>query len=415
MRETAMPPDVIPEIRERTSSRSANGNTYVILLSGSRSLNKRTSLFIEGLVQQETGVRVFALPRGKWNFDRFEHLIEPSHTGRFDIQWETPQKPGLAAVFCFHWIMLPLALLIGFLRRAPVVYDEHDHYELNAHERNGWAAVNWVNSKLIRAIHRLCLPSVNLVTCIHLADSLLRNHLRRWQPAVLELHNYPVAAWSREISVENSDRPLCFVYMGGVFEEKGVAAAASAFCLLPDALRGNSEFHVFGNGDQQLMQQLQRKSGIILHNSVSPEELRDFVGAHRCCGLVLYREHPRYRLIGSNSRKLYEYLAIGMPVICTSVGELPEFIRQHHVGLVIDPKLDAAELRDAMSEMLMSSEKFRTMSANATRLMQQPEMTWENEWNKVTASGVLTKDNSICVGQAGWQKSGWTEISSSQG
>ncbi len=390
-------------------------NNFVILLSGSRGLNKRTSLFIEGLLKQQTGVRVLSLPRGKWNLSRFEHPVEPSSSGRFAVQWQVKRRPLLTAVFCFHWIMLPLAILIGLLRRVPVVYDEHDHYELNAHERDGWPITNWFNTRLIRAIHATCLPLVDLVTCIHLANSMLKSHLQKWQSAVLELHNYPVAAWSCDVRLHSETLPLCFVYMGGVYEEKGVGAAAAAFCSLPQDVRRNSEFHVFGNGDQQLMQQLQQKSGIILHDSVSPAELRDFVGAHRCCGLVLYREHPRYQLIGSNSRKLYEYLAIGMPVICTSVGELPEFILQHHVGLVINPKLDPAELRDAMAEMLMSSEQFQRMSGNAIRLMKQPEMTWENEWNKVTAAGVLTKRNSVCVRPAEWQQSGWTGVSSTHG
>ncbi len=364
-------------------------NQYVLCLSGHRVLNKRISLFIEGVLQSGSGVRVLAFPRGQWSLQRFESLSEEPQSGRYQLRYRDCQDARLASILCFHWAMLPLAVLIGWLKKVPVVYDEHDHYEINTLERSTSWLRNVLSRHAIRLFHTVLLPYVTLVTCIHLANDLLKNHLSRWQPNVTELHNYPVAAWRSHYPKRDLSARLCFIYMGGVFAEKGVSQAVAAFCSLPESLRIRGDLHIFGSGDDTLIRELGLNSQITLHNSLSPAQLRAFAASHRCCGLVLYHDHPRYRLIGTNSRKLYEYLAIGMPVICTSVGELPEFIRKHNVGLVINSQISQDELCEAMLQMLDPDGCWHSQAENAFRLMQRPEMTWEHEWEKVMSSGVI--------------------------
>lgn len=185
----------------------------------------------------------------------------------------------------------------------------------------------------------------------------------------------------------NSD--LCFLYMGGVYQEKGVMQAASAYRLLPTTIQERCKLHVFGNGDKQLMDKLAAVPGVFIHNSLPPARLRQFAAENRCCGLVLYNEHPRYKLIGTNSRKLYEYLALGMPVICTSVGELPQFLNEHEVGLLISSQIEIEELTASMLKFAESNGFWDELSERARHLMNMPEMTWEHEWGKVASSGVL--------------------------
>jgi glycosyltransferase involved in cell wall biosynthesis len=146
---------------------------------------------------------------------------------------------------------------------------------------------------------------------------------------------------------------------------------------------------MFGHGDPELIEELRQYPDITVHNSVSPAELREFASQHRCCGLVLYNEHPRYRLIGTNSRKLYEYLAMGLPVISTSVGELPDFIIRNQVGIVIDARIDTEELSSAMQRLAQTDSAWQEWSTNARLLMSKPEMSWEYEWNRVRDAGVL--------------------------
>ncbi|MCA9061989.1 MAG: glycosyltransferase family 4 protein [Planctomycetaceae bacterium] len=377
----------------KTSPPKSSSHRHAVCLTGARSLNKRMSLFVEGLLDTGLGVQVVALPRGNWNLQRFETRAEqqPALSASCVCFSVTPDS-HLSVVLCFHWIMLPLAVLWATIRRVPLIYDEHDHYEINTLEGGGPLIVRQFRRLIVRGIHRICLPFVTLVTCIHMANAELKQHLQRWQKNVLELHNYPVTAWRSVTAVTEATRPLSFIYVGGVFEEKGVRHAAEAFLSLPPEVRGTSHLHIFGGGDESLIRELQECPSVTVHNSVTPQRLREFAEQERCCGLVLYNDHPRYGRIGTNSRKLYEYLAMGMPVIATSVGEIKQFVADHDVGIVIDARVSTRELQQAMLRLADGTARtWERQAGNARLLMQSPEMTWEHEWAKVLRSEALSR------------------------
>ena len=295
----------------------------------------------------------------------------------------------LKAIVCFHWIMLPLAVLWGKVKRVPVVYDEHDHYELNTLEAGGGRRIRRAIGTLIKITHRTCLPKSSLVTCIHLKDEVLKKHLQRWQPNVIELNNYPMAAWRSAASAQHPSSPLCFVYAGGVFEEKGVRVAALAAQDLVGLHHGRMELHVFGTGDPSIAAEFAEAAGLFFHGGVSASEIKDFATRHRCCGLAMLRASPRYDLAGTNLTKLYEYLAVGMPVIVSNAGEIGAFVEARQVGLTVDKMLSLDEIRSAMSKMLLDRAAFDLCSESARTLMLRDDMTWESEWRKVADTGIF--------------------------
>jgi glycosyltransferase involved in cell wall biosynthesis len=174
-----------------------------------------------------------------------------------------------------------------------------------------------------------------------------------------------------------------------VYIEKGCGAAAEAFQHLPQSLQQQAELHIFGDGDATLIESLRQRSGVAVHNGVTPEFFRDFASQRRCVGLAMLAGTPRYQLVGTNCTKLYEYFALGMPVIATTVGEFPDQISRNEVGLLIDVDLNVQSLVTAMTKLLINRDTVEQMSRNATVLMQRDEMTWEYEWSKVTCTGIL--------------------------
>ena len=354
-----------------------------------RAVNKRMALFIEGVLSMGVGVRVGSLPRGTWQLDKSERPLLETRRGNLTLDLGELKRAKLRAVMCFHWVMLPIAILMGILRRVPVLYDEHDHYELNTSESGGSAFRLHFSSLLVRSIHRACLPFVTVVTCIHMDNAALKRHLQRWQSEVVEIHNYPTIDWRASSADQRVNEKLCFVYIGGVFEEKGPGVAARAFQHLSDAHRQNAELHVFGDGDKELLETLRSTAGVFVHNSVTPAQFRAFARKHRCCGLSLLADTPRYRLVGTNCTKLYEYLALGMPVIATRIGEFESFVDDNEIGLLVDSVFNEQQLSAAMTRMLEDANLYNQMSNNASQLMQREDMTWEYEWQKIESCDVL--------------------------
>lgn len=362
---------------------------YVLCLTGMRGINKRMALFIEGVLSMGVGVRIGSFPRGAWLLDKSERPLPVTRRGHLTLDLSDLTEAKLRAVMCFHWAILPLAILIAAIRRVPVLYDEHDHYELNTRENGRSSIRRWLGGLLVRCIHRVCLPVVTVVTCIHMDHATLKRHLQRWQSEVVEIHNYPTVDWRKTSVDQPVDQKLCFVYIGGVFEEKGSGVAARAFQHLSPNHRQQAELHIFGDGDRALLEQLRNTTGVVVHNRVTPAEFRAFAAQHRCCGLSLLADTPRYRLVGTNCTKLYEYLALGMPVIATRIGEFESFVNNNHVGLLIDGLLNEQELAAAMTSLREDSRLYEQMSKNAGDLMQRDDMTWEHEWQKIETCGVF--------------------------
>lgn len=365
--------------------------SYVICVTGGRIVTKRMAVFVEGVQSKGTSVRVWALPRGSWVLDKSENPTVPDRVGRFSVDLGQVAGATLTSVMCFHWSVLPLAIVIGLIRRVPVLYDEYDHFEINALDGSGSPLKRRFFSLLVRTIHRICLPWVSLVTCIHMDKQALKCHLKQWQPSVLEIHNYPASIWRESGKTRSPTGKLCFVYIGGVFVEKGVDAAAAAFQLLPESVRRNAELHVFGEGDAGLIVRLRKMPGVTIHNGVTPAEFREFSATRRCCGLALLANTPRYSLVGTNCTKLFEYLALGMPVIGTRLGEFPMWIEGRKVGLLIGGDLNSQQLAVQMQKLSENSELFDQFSRNASALMASDEMTWEHEWSRINQTGIISR------------------------
>jgi hypothetical protein len=189
------------------SDSNAATTGYVLCLTGMRAVNKRMALFIEGVLSMGVGVQIGSLPRGTWQLDKSERPLPESRSGTLTLDLGELKRAKLRAVMCFHWLMLPLAILTGILRRVPVLYDEHDHYELNTRESGGSAVRRWFSGLLVRGIHRVCLPFVTVVTCIHMDNAALKHHLQRWQSAVVEIHNYPTVDWRTSSALGSQQEP----------------------------------------------------------------------------------------------------------------------------------------------------------------------------------------------------------------
>ena len=366
-----------------------NGPRYVLCVTGGRIVTKRMAIYVEGVQSKGMAVRVYAVPRGKWVLDKSEKPTTLHRIGRLSVDIGNAAGAKLASIMCFHWSVLPIAVLLGMIRRVPVLYDEYDHFEINALEGERSQLKNSLFSLAIHWIHRICLPWVTLVTCIHMHKNALKQHLQCWQPSVLEIHNYPASVWRESGQMRSPSGKLCFVYIGGVFVQKGCGAAAEAFQLLPESVRNNSELHVFGDGDSDLIEKLRTMPGVTVYNGVTPSRFRSFAATHRCCGLALLSNTVRYNLVGTNCTKLYEYLALGMPVIGTRVGEFPDWIDGRQVGLLIDSDLNAQQLATQMQRLAEDDAMFQFFSRNAAELMASDEMTWEYEWSRIDQTGIL--------------------------
>ena len=371
------------------------------MLLGSRTLNKRMSLFIEGLLRDGFDVRLWSAPRGRWSADRFEagtarlepgfvrsRVVRSDAASRIDSEQLTSQQRFSSGrtdvVLCFHWAMLPIAVAVRFFCGARLVYDEFDFYELNTLEGAG---PNWLRNICgwtVSLTHRVCVPFADLVTCIHMAKGILKRRLQKWNSNVVELHNYPTRDWHRTPESSEANGRVSFVFVGGIYKVKGCAAVADAFARLQESRPDSgAELHFFGRGDAALTASLKQQAGVTVHDDCRPVEIRRFLHSRPCIGLMLYQDGPRYRILGTNSRKMFEYLATGAAVIATALGEVRQIVSSNELGWLVSPDATANELAAVMQQIIDNRDERIRRCENAAQWMQHPAGNWEAQWARL--------------------------------
>jgi len=353
-----------------------------LVLVGSRRVNRRTCRFLEGLASSGFAPTVVAVPRRAWETSGVEQPELLARRG-FVVASAGSNAAGVRLVVCMHWSVLPVALLVGAVCRAPVLYDEHDHYEVLALEASGPAWLNRVRSAVVALVHRVALPRVDLVTCIHLTDGSLRTHLARRASQVVELHNYPSRRWfGAAVSPEaDANREVALVYLGGIWAEKGCGVAVDAFELLrADPAAPPCALHVFGQGDPTIEAKLRATPGVTFHGLASSDEILRLLASRPCVGLVLLDATPRYATVSTNCHKLFEYLAAGVPVVATDVGDLARIVGELDGGWVINPGYTPSELASLFASILSLPGEIRRRGAAASAAMDAQDLSWEHEW-----------------------------------
>jgi glycosyltransferase involved in cell wall biosynthesis len=345
------------------------------------------AMFALSLAKMNTSVGVLSLPRGSWTCRATEGTLDLQDRRTFSARFGRECSSRFSAVFCFHWAMLPIACALGRLWRVPVVYDEHDDYELNSLEGGGNPVVRRLVQRAIRTVHRLLVPKTDLVTCIDQTGRYLEQRLLKLNNRVVPLANYPDSRWQWRNRPETG--PVRFLYAGGVFAEKGVLSALEAFKLLDRPAPGKSRLDIFGQGDPELMRRLAAEPGVTVHGEVSGDVLRDFATEYRSVGLAMLANSTRYNRVGTNMTKLYEYLAMGMPVIVSDTGDTGEFVRRTGIGLAVTDVTDVPQILRSMQRLAEEDELYNSCSLAARNLMSQANMRWEHEWEKVAGSGIL--------------------------
>jgi glycosyltransferase involved in cell wall biosynthesis len=142
--------------------------------------------------------------------------------------------------------------------------------------------------------------------------------------------------------------PEYFLFFGRVAPNKGIPFLIDALAGLPPALR--IPLVIMGQdwGDRATIEERARARGVadsvrFLGHVKDPATVRTVI--RRARALVLPSEWEAFGLV------LLEAMAVGTPIVATSVGGVPEVLDQGRVGLLV-PYADSVALGDAMRRVL---------------------------------------------------------------
>lgn len=271
--------------------------------------------------------------------------------------------------------LLPLAVVLKLLGRR-VIYDVHDDYEASVRNllsdkpiMGGVCAKTWWLWERLAA---------GVCDAVVVADRHLAAKFAGCHPVILG--NYPKYSFTKAADT-TTEHTFNVIYVGGVARDRGVGVALDALALLPQK---DIRLHIVGTcRDEALLTRLQAESRVVLHGFVSWEALHQhYEKAHM--GLALYQPITSFLYYpGENSVKVIEYMAAGIPVLCSDFPGLKTFVETAGYGLTVKPDDPSAVARRIQE--LYDNPVLRMQLGQNGRHAFEEEYNWERHEDKLVA------------------------------
>lgn len=268
--------------------------------------------------------------------------------------------------------MLPSAWLAARIAQAPLIYDAHEISTDREGYRSFRGAVGWIEKKL----------TPRAAGTITTTDARAKFFSRAYGiPRPLVLQNRPrlmKSSGSNRIREElGLTQPwLIVLYQGGLQPGRGLPRLVKAASSVP------STYFVFIGGGRQerelheLTEQLGLADRIHFIPTVALNELPSYT-ASADIG-VQPIENTCLNHFTTDSNKLFEYVIAGLPVVASDMPEIRKVVKQHELGLLVEPGNTEA-LAEAIQALVRDSEKrefFARNSRKATKVLN-----WEDQEN----------------------------------
>jgi glycosyltransferase involved in cell wall biosynthesis len=174
-------------------------------------------------------------------------------------------------------------------------------------------------------------------------------------------------------------RPYAFAYTGQLTAVQGLREIAATAALMPPDL-GDAVIAGFFD-DYPLEREVRASEGwkrVRFLGRVTPDEVLDVIHSART-GLVI--DHPISNYLDSYSTKMFEYMACGVPVVCSDFPLWQRIIDDAECGVTVDP-MDPHAVVKAVEALCRDPEEARRLGENGRRAILE-RYNWEHEFAKL--------------------------------
>ncbi len=270
---------------------------------------------------------------------------------------------------------LPILALFAEFRGKPLYYDSRELFRYLAGLKNK-VNIQRLLAKIEESFIRKCDKVI--VTGMMDAEVLTEDYRINHEKFIL-LRNLP----KRVKTVEKIDlrklygfpeNSLILLYQGVILKGRGLHKLISLLPAIDDLC-----LVILGDGDLRLelenyVSELQMKDRVKFTGTISQNELLSYT-ASADIGCVLIENISRsyyYAL----PNKLFEYIAVGIPVLASNLPQMVQIIDEYGVGKYVDPD-NRQEIIDVV-ELFRDSEFRKTIKANAEIAHQR--LNWDSEY-----------------------------------
>ncbi len=278
-------------------------------------------------------------------------------------------------------LLLAAALKLTVARRTHFIYDVHEYLVDSVREKT-WLP-SWFRPLAawsVQRLERLLALSVSGLVCVIKDQLELYQKLRC--PKVI-IHNYPAAAdfaGAQPPPEYGPEDEFRLVYIGGLFERRGVWTMLQAFHIVAQRIP-NARLFLGGNyEDPAFKERVERFIAahdlpVTLLGWVPFARVKDYLTYAHCAwmpGLLTIQFSNR-----SLSTKIFEAMICGVPIVSADLPHRREFIEPSGAGLFVTPD-DPTSHADAILWLYQHPKEQEALGARGKAWVAE-KYTWEQE------------------------------------
>lgn len=232
--------------------------------------------------------------------------------------------------------LLPLAFFFHFSRKK-VVYDVHEDYGTQIQQK-------YYLPRFSRKILALAVRIMEKLASRFLTLTLAERYYQNFLPGHSLLLNYPLD-FNFTVS-QRRDGPNCriLLFTGNVSLDRGALNHAKLLMLNPDV-----EVHLIGNCPSFIATQSRSAAGLgvdrlhiyAVDKYVPHDRIREYYQRNDLlAGIAICPSNPD--LVNKEFTKFFEYMAAGLPILCSDFAVWQRLVVDNGVGLTVDPECPEA-------------------------------------------------------------------------
>ncbi len=198
------------------------------------------------------------------------------------------------------------------------------------------------------------------------------------------LYNYTNLELEEE-RIHSSSKIYDLVYCGNINEERGIweiLEAVRQYCKIDKSVKVILIGKIQSENLQVLIAKFIEENGlennIIIQGKVPYDQVKELLLQSRI-GMGLFR--PSWKFYYGIQVKTFEYMAFGLPIICSNFGNMYQYVKNNKCGVGVDIK-SIPEITEAIEKLLKDHNVYKEYSINAIKA-QKTLYSWKREENKM--------------------------------
>lgn len=276
--------------------------------------------------------------------------------------------------------ILPILPVVKLYKGGKIIYDIHENFKELIEEEKLWLpkCIRKTAARFYQFTEKIVFNFIDLIW--YPVPDIGDHYIQYSKIKRVFIRNVPRLEQFR-MDEENSSLKNRLIYIGLIDYYRGIPEIIKAFSQFVEIKTDYSLFLVgpIGNLDfklyiEKLVEDLNISDKVKILNRIPHEEIPALIAQSKV-GLILYPPTQNWKK--SLPNKLFEYMAMGIPVIASNFKNYIDIIERNRCGVCIDP-LNISSIKMAMLN-LTEFEKERKLMGKRGKKIIEKKYNWEKE------------------------------------